>query len=151
VPQAHLRGRRSYAAGGKVLGDGSSINYGTWTRGSAVDYDRWAELVGDRRWSYAEMLPYFRRSEHHEIPGGDVEQHGFDGPIHTMSVSSSSNGARQYPLRENVRTAWAQLGVRFVDDANNGHPQGLVEVIENGTRARGKQPTSLTTPPVSVC
>ena len=47
---------------GKVLGGSSSINVTGYTRGDRGDYDRWAQK-GARGWSYADVLPYFKRTE----------------------------------------------------------------------------------------
>src|SRR3546814_14281073 len=52
-----------------------------YIRGNAFDYDQWAEF-GATGWSYADVLPYFRRSEGNER--GGVDFHGGDGPIHVM-------------------------------------------------------------------
>lgn len=129
VPQKHLDGKPRYAAAGKALGGSSATNYGTWTRGPKADYDAWGELVGDGRWSYDGLLPYFRKTEHH-FGGGDKAQHGFDGPITTASVTSSS-AARVYPLREPVREAWQTVGAKQLDDGNAGYPVGFSELVEN--------------------
>jgi choline dehydrogenase-like flavoprotein len=48
---------------GKSLGGGSVLEYGRWARGDASDYDAWARIVGDERWSYVGLLPYMKRSE----------------------------------------------------------------------------------------
>lgn len=101
---------------------------GGWIRGDAQDYNNWARQVSDQRWSYEGLLPYFKRTEHHYDPNGDPEQHGFKGPIHTSSVSSSG---RKYPLRETVKSAFLNLGIRAIHDANNGHPQGIAELVNN--------------------
>jgi choline dehydrogenase-like flavoprotein len=85
-------------------------------------------LVGDDRWSYAGLLPYFKRTEHHFDPDADASQHGFDGPIHLSSVSSSG---RRYPLRQTALAAWSSLGLKPVSDGNNGHPQGISELVSN--------------------
>ena len=84
--------------------------------------------MGDERWSYKGLLPYFRRSEHHFNPDADPEQHGFDGPMYTASVSSSG---RRYPLRDTVLKAWKHIGLKEIADANNGAPQGVAELVEN--------------------
>ncbi|OGM41146.1 hypothetical protein ABOM_009852 [Aspergillus bombycis] len=131
VPQKHLNGRECYNSAGKALGGGSATNYGTWTRGNAADYDRWAKLVGDDGWSYEGLLPYFKRTEtHFDGAKADSAMHGTDGPIHNTSVSSSSP-ERKYPLREPLRAAWARVGVEYVPDANAGSPLGLGELVEN--------------------
>ncbi|OZA68333.1 MAG: choline dehydrogenase, partial [Sphingomonadales bacterium 39-62-4] len=78
APQAHLDGRTLYLPRGKVLGGGSSINGMAYDRGFHSDYDRWA-LAGNRGWSFAEVLPYFRKLESY-APARNA-WHGSDGPI----------------------------------------------------------------------
>ena len=131
VPQRHLDQRACYNSAGKALGGGTAVNYGVWTRGPREDYDEWAKLVGDPRWSYNSMLPYFKKVEHHfakDEEGSDY--HGFEGPIHTASVPHSSS-KRVYPLREPIKQAWERLGVEAIADMNNGSPRGLADSIEN--------------------
>lgn len=48
--------------------------------------------------------------------------------MHTASISSSE---RYYPLREIALKLWSQLGLPHIPDANNGHPQGIAELVEN--------------------
>ena len=105
-----------------------SITSGGWIRGDAQDYDEWARELGEDRSSYKGQLPYFRRSEHHFNPGVDPKQHGFEGPMYTSSVTTSG---RKYPLRETILQAWKRLGLKEVEDANNGFPQGIAELVEN--------------------
>lgn len=84
--------------------------------------------MNDQRWSYKGLLPYFKRCEKHFDPNADPEQHGFDGPVTTASVSSSG---RKYPLRDHILKLWSNLGLKHVPDANNGHPQGITDLVEN--------------------
>src|SRR5215831_8964604 len=79
-PEPHLNGRRIEAMRGKVLGGSSSINVMAFTRGHCGDYDRWAQK-GARGWSYAEVLPYFKRGETWE--GGETALRGGSGPLGT--------------------------------------------------------------------
>jgi len=130
TPQKHLDDRIAYSPGGKVLSGGSAINYGTWTRGSSIDYDHWAEVVGDERWSYNGQLPYFKKTEHHHDVDADPQEHGFGGPIHTASISGSGRGDK-YPLRNDLKTAWEKVGVKYIQDGNAGAPLGLAEMVEN--------------------
>jgi len=74
-PEASLGGRRVFSPRGKVLGGSSSINGLVYIRGQPEDYDRW-EMPG---WSYAELLPYFRKSENQQR--GASALHGAGGPI----------------------------------------------------------------------
>lgn len=76
APQKHMNGRKLFWPRGKTLGGSSSINAQCYTRGSADDYDHWAEL-GNRGWGFREMLGYFRKSE--KFHGGESELHGAGG------------------------------------------------------------------------
>lgn len=128
APQVHLNNRVMNNWGGKLLSGSSAVNYGAWTRGDAENYNHWAKLIHDPRWSYDGMLPYFRRSEHHYDPDGDSHQHGFDGPIHTTS-------GRAYPLREDIHAAVLQLGIKHNSDTNGGNPVGVGQFTENWRNA----------------
>jgi choline dehydrogenase-like flavoprotein len=101
---------------------------GSWNRGDAKDYEDWASLVGDTRWSWEGFLPYFRKIEHHHDPNVDLNIHGRNGPLHTSSVSSSE---RKYPLRDLVKAAWESLGVKQIPDVNCGDQIGMAEEVEN--------------------
>lgn len=127
VPQQHYDGRQVYNTGGKLLSGSSSVNYAMWTRGGADDYNLWSNLVGDQRWSYEGMLPWFRKTEtHHDPKSVDSNQHGFEGPIHTTA------SARKYPLKELLRQAFLQ-GTNLLEnhDANGGNPIGIAPYTEN--------------------
>jgi choline dehydrogenase-like flavoprotein len=78
VPQPGLNGRRDYQPRGKVLGGSSSINAMLYVRGNKRDYDHWAAL-GNPGWTYDEVLPLFKRSEHNEQFSDSF--HGQDGPL----------------------------------------------------------------------
>lgn len=77
-PEPGLDNRRMYWPRGKVLGGSSSINAMCYIRGQRQDYDGWAAL-GNRGWSWAEVLPYFRRSEDNQR--GADSLHGSGGPL----------------------------------------------------------------------
>ncbi len=79
-PEPNLNNRRIEAMRGKVLGGSSSINVMAYTRGNRGDYDRWAQK-GARGWSYADVLPYFRRCETFEK--GANTWRGGSGPLGT--------------------------------------------------------------------
>lgn len=78
VPQPGLNGRPGYQPRGKGLGGSSAINAMIYIRGCAWDYDNWAAL-GATGWSYAEVLPWFKRAENNVR--GASEFHGGDGPL----------------------------------------------------------------------
>lgn len=130
VPQKHLGDRIAYSAAGKALSGSSATNYGMWTRGKAVDYDRWANLVGDESWAYAGWLEYFKRTERYQAGKNDSSgSHGFDGPITLESVTSSDPN-RRYPLQEPLKAAWGRVGVHERPDGNSWQPVGLTEYVE---------------------
>ncbi|KAF2026476.1 putative glucose dehydrogenase [Setomelanomma holmii] len=128
MPQEGLDGKSKYNCAAKALGGGTVINYGGWTRGDVQDYDEWARNVKDQRWSYNSLLPYFKRCETHHDPNADPEQHGFDGPVHTTSVTSSG---REYPLRESVLKLWKTQGLEYKSDLNDGSPQSISDLVES--------------------
>ena len=84
-PEPGLDGRRLTHPRGRVLGGSSSINGMVYIRGHARDYDGWAAAALSG-WSYAEVLPYFKRAEGH-LAGSDA-YHGGNGPL-TVSPPTS--------------------------------------------------------------
>jgi choline dehydrogenase-like flavoprotein len=128
-PEPHLNGRVIPAARGKVLGGSSSINVMTYTRGDRSDYDRWAQK-GALGWSYAEVLPYFKRSE--TAQDGENEARGGSGPI----------GVEWTRTTDPICRAWieaaALLGYRENKDPSSGDPEGFGRTqytIRNGWRS----------------
>lgn len=77
-PQAHVLNRRIYLPRGKTLGGCSSTNAMAYVRGNKEDYNDWADM-GNEGWSYEEILPYFRKSEHNEQIRNIY--HGQNGPL----------------------------------------------------------------------
>src|SRR5213594_3130446 len=63
-------GRRIPIPQGRTLGGSTSVNGLVYNRGQPADFDHWAQ-AGNRGWSYAETLPYFKRSERRIGPGDD--------------------------------------------------------------------------------
>lgn len=82
-PQRHVAGRRMFWPQGKVLGGSSSINNMIYIRGHRANYDGWAQH-GNAGWSYAEVLPCFKRSEDQER--GPSEYHGVRGELHVKNI-----------------------------------------------------------------
>ncbi|MEM6499608.1 MAG: GMC family oxidoreductase N-terminal domain-containing protein, partial [Pseudomonadota bacterium] len=64
-------GRRIFAPRGKTLGGSSSINGHVYNRGQRFDFDTWAQF-GNQGWGYADVLPYFRRTERRIGAGDDT-------------------------------------------------------------------------------
>lgn len=84
-PEPELVGRRLFWPRGKTLGGSSSSNAMCYIRGHAKDYDDWAAL-GCKGWSFREVLPYFKKSEHQER--GADEFHGTGGPLNVADLRS---------------------------------------------------------------
>lgn len=116
-PEPHLGGRQLACPRGKVIGGSSSINGMVYVRGHARDYETWAEMGADG-WSYADVLPYFKRMEHWDDAGhgGDPDWRGKDGPLHV------TRGKRSNPLVTAFVEAGRQAGYPVTDDYN-GHQQ----------------------------
>ena len=98
-----------------VLGGGSSINGMVYARGNPGDYDDWARS-GATGWGYADVLPYYRRSE----DNSDFcnEAHGMGGP---MGISFNNH---VHPLTRKWLQACQQAGFAFNPDFNSGNPGG---------------------------
>ncbi|HMG49558.1 MAG TPA: choline dehydrogenase [Inquilinus sp.] len=115
-PQAAMDNRRMYWPRGRVLGGSSSLNAMVYVRGHAYDYDRWAD-EGAAGWSYAEVLPYFRRAET-RAKGGD-DYRGGDGPLNV------STGSQPNPLFDAFIQAGQQAGYPFTSDMNGFQQEGF--------------------------
>ncbi len=90
-PEPNLNNRRLHTPRGKVLGGSSSINGLVYVRGNAQDFERW-ESQGASGWSYAEVLPYFRRAERRA--GGGDEYRGDSGKLATRGGLADQPAAR---------------------------------------------------------
>ncbi|MCC2665355.1 MAG: alanine-phosphoribitol ligase, partial [Geminicoccaceae bacterium] len=86
APLAQADGREMIFPQGRVLGGGSSINAMVYARGHALDYDEWAREEGCVGWSYADVLPYFRRAEDNERFANRF--HGTGGPLGVCDLIS---------------------------------------------------------------
>ena len=115
-PEPHLNNRVIEQDRGKVLGGSSSINGMLYIRGHARDYDRWAQS-GCRGWSYADVLPYFKRAERHD-KGGDA-YHGGEGPLAVRSADTPN------PLYEAFIRAGVEAGYPFTADCNGRQQEGF--------------------------
>ena len=109
VPQAGLNGRRGYQPRGRGLGGSSAINAMLYVRGAAWDYDNWAALGCDG-WSYADVLPVFKRAEANER--GASEYHGGDGPLRVSDQRCPHPGSVEFV------EAGASLQIPRNDDFN---------------------------------
>ena len=115
-PEPNLDGRRLHCPRGRVLGGSSSVNGMAYVRGNALDYDGWAE-GGAPGWSYAEVLPYFRKAEN--FSGGGDEYRGGSGPLHTC------RGAMTNRLYDAFIEAGTQAGYARTADMNGFRQEGF--------------------------
>ncbi len=128
APLGQAEGRQMIFPQGRVLGGGSSINAMVYTRGNAKDYDAWAEDEGCAGWSYAEVLPYFRRAEDNERL---VDRyHGSGGPLGVADPVSPHELSRVF-----VRAA-QEAGLPYNPDFNGARQEGcgLYQVTQRGAR-----------------
>ena len=128
-PEPELHGREVSVVRGRVLGGCSSINGMVYTRGQRADYDDWAALPGCEGWSYDDLLPYFKRSEHFEV-STDNPYHGNDGELNVTNV------AMKYPISEAYIQAAESIGIPRLDDINTESPNGIgyMQVTMKGGR-----------------
>ena len=127
-PEPHLGGRTLVTPRGKVIGGSSSINGMVYVRGHAHDFDHWAES-GAAGWSYADVLPYFKRMEHSH--GGEAGWRGTNGPMHVQ------RGRRDNPLFHAFVDAGRQAGFEVTEDYNGAKQEGfgaMEQTIHNGRR-----------------
>lgn len=115
-PQAHMNNRKLYWPRGKVWGGGSSLNAMVYIRGHAYDYDRWQE-EGAEGWSYADVLPYFRKAETREVGADDYR--GGEGPLNVHT------GDHPNPLFDAFIEAGQQAGYPHTTDMNGYQQEGF--------------------------
>ena len=127
---AGLGGRTSYWPRGRVIGGSGSINAMVYVRGRPEDFDDWRD-AGNPGWGFADVLPYFRKSEDHD--GGNTEFHGAGGPMHVTDMS-----AHVHPLCKTFLASAGELGFSVSNDFNgpNGEGVGLYQInTHRGRRA----------------
>jgi choline dehydrogenase len=132
-PEPHMGNRSIYLPRGRVLGGSSSINGMMYCRAHPSDYDQWGQ-IGLRGWSYADVLPYFKRSE--DFAGGASTFHGTGGPL---SVTAADHGSR---IHRAYVEAGKAAGYPHTRDHNTLMQEGFGPAdltIRNGRRASTSQ------------
>ena len=127
-PEPHLHERRLYWPRGKVVGGSSAINAMIYIRGNRADYDHWRDL-GNEGWGFAEVLPYFKKSENQER--GASEYHGVGGPVNVADPRYVN------PLTRAFLAAAEEIGISGNPDFNGESQDGaaLYQVTQkNGAR-----------------
>ena len=128
APLRQADARRMIYPQARVLGGGSSINAMVYTRGNAADYDAWERKERCDGWSYAGVLPYFRRAEDNERFSDDF--HGSGGPLGVSDQISP-----HYLTKAFVRAA-QEAGIPYNPDFNGARQEGcgLYQVTQRGAR-----------------
>jgi choline dehydrogenase len=127
-PEPHLGNRRLVTPRGKVMGGSSSINGMVYVRGHARDFDTWAEM-GATGWSFADVLPYFKRQE--RVEGGEPDWRGHHGPLYVKK------GLRKNPLYQAFIEAGRQAGYPISSDYNGHQQEGFAAMemtVHDGLR-----------------
>jgi choline dehydrogenase-like flavoprotein len=126
-PEPHADGRRIPVPRGKVLGGSSSVNGMMYSRGHPADYDAWRDL-GASGWSFAEVLPYFRRAETNWR--GESLYHGAEGPL---TVARHITDEVIYPK---LIAAAGKLGYKHLEDFHGAEVEGFSAPDFNVHRGR---------------
>jgi choline dehydrogenase-like flavoprotein len=116
VPQKEMNDRRMHYPQGRTWGGSTSINAMIYIRGNAKDYDEWRDL-GNEGWGYADVLPYFKKSENNERLVDDY--HGTGGPLNVAEQVSHTKLTRAF-----VRSA-QEIGIPYNADVNGAQQHGV--------------------------
>ena len=129
-PEPHADNRVLNLPRGKLLGGSSSINGMMYARGHSRDYDQWRQLGLDG-WGYADVLPYFKRSE--TSWRGETEHHGGSGPL-TIAPGHTPDAVIQPAIMATARAR----GYPIQDDFHAPDPDGFSApefTVHRGERA----------------
>jgi choline dehydrogenase len=111
-----MKNREMFLPRGKTLGGSSSINAMIYIRGNRQDYEEWSKM-GNQGWSYNEVLPYFKKSEHQEIFSNEF--HGKEGPLYVTNRRYTNH------LSEVFVRAGEELGYPRNSDFNGTSQEGF--------------------------
>jgi choline dehydrogenase len=128
-PEPAIGNRALHWPRGRVLGGTSSINGMLYVRGNPADYDGWAQM-GARGWSYADVLPFFKKSENYAA--GDPEYRGRGGPLPVEDYRTI------LPLTHRFVEAAQEAGFKMTLDYNGAVQEGVgYSQMTRGGRFRG--------------
>ncbi|HET6182609.1 MAG TPA: GMC family oxidoreductase N-terminal domain-containing protein [Acetobacteraceae bacterium] len=116
-PGEGTAGRRIPTTQGRTLGGSSSINGMVYNRGQRADFDSWAQR-GNRGWSYADVLPYFKRTER-RLGVHDPRYHGSQGRLPVTDIDWI------HPICEAFIEGAAELGIPRCEDYNGARQEGV--------------------------
>ena len=126
-PDPGLNGRTIGYARGKVLGGCSSINAMIYMRGQKSDYDHWADL-GNRGWSWDEVLPIFKKSEDYQHGAGTFHGSGGELRVEERRVN--------WEILDAWREAAEQSGIPKIAEFNRGDNFGNAYFQMNQRRGK---------------
>ena len=126
-PEEGSGGRAIPIPRGRLLGGSSAINGLVFVRGQRLDYDTWAQL-GNRGWSFDDVLPIFRRLEHYESGADEWRSQG--GPLRVSEVPDRS------PLYDALIEAGVELGLPRNPDYNGASQEGICKTQTTISRGR---------------
>ena len=129
-PMANANGRSLYVPRGRLLGGSSAINGNAFVRGQAQDFDTWAQM-GNRGWSYKDVLPFFKGMESYESEGGDDEFRGRGGPLRVTNPDATD------PLLAAIIRAAGQVGIEHNPDYNGARQDGIA--MSQATISKGRR------------
>jgi choline dehydrogenase len=132
-PSEWTGGRRIAAPRGKTLGGSSSINGHIYNRGQRLDFDGWAQR-GNRGWGYADVLPYFRRTERRIADEAGAVDDTFRGRDGSLPITDL---AWRDPLCDAFIEGAVQMGIPRNRDYNGTLQAGVSyvqRVVQNGRR-----------------
>ncbi len=126
-PEPYLGDRSIMAPRGKTLGGSTSINGMLYIRGNRGDYDQWRQM-GNTGWSYADVLPYFKRAENNWR--GETKYHGASGPIGVSRIDTKGL------FFDDVMQAARNAGFPTTEDINGEYQEGFggVDFMMKGGR-----------------
>jgi len=126
-PEPGLNGRVLNYPRGKVVGGSSAINAMIYMRGQARDYDHWRQL-GLNGWGWDDVLPYFKKHEHHFMGASDAHATGGEWRIEPPRL--------RWDLLETFCEAAEQAGIKRIPDFNTGDNEGSCYFHVNQKRGR---------------
>lgn len=129
-PDPNLKGRRIPLPRGRVLGGSSSINGMFYMRGHSQDFDLWRQM-GCEGWSYAEVLPYFRKME--TSWRGANAYHGDSGPLSVVPVGTDK--LLHHPLMDTAAAAGLPVSSDLSGPVEEGFARGELTIDARGNRA----------------
>jgi choline dehydrogenase-like flavoprotein len=134
-PQEHMNGAVISYPRGKQLGGSSAINYMAWTHASPRNIDNWGSL-GNEGWSWAELEPYYTKSENFSIPNASVvsglDLHWLDDSVHGQNGAIHNAYPHKWtPLDEAWPQTYDNLGLGMTSDERDGLALGGYDILTN--------------------